>query len=321
MTLLDFGKAGEIVHTGIALVELACWDIIGKACGQPVYNLLGGKVRDTVPAYANGWYTVERTPAEFASAATRVLDRGYKGMKFDPFGNGDLELTREQFHTSMDLIEAVASVAGTRAQIMLEMHGRFTPAQAREIARHVEKYSPAWIEEPTRPGDIPALMSVRQHTSLPIATGERLYGAQEFVALWQSGAADIVQPDITQCGGILETKKIAAAAETYSMMVAPHNVGGIVSTMAALHLILTLRNGKVLEHFNDFADPGVKLAGSNYPEVVDGVFTAPTGPGWGIELDEDYILAHPPEYVDGRVQDPGLQMFEKEDWSKRGQDA
>jgi galactonate dehydratase len=162
---------------------------------------------------------------------------------------------------------------------------------------------------------------VRQHTSLPIATGERLYGAQEFVALWQSGAADIVQPDITQCGGILETKKIAAAAETYSIMVAPHNVGGIISTMAALHLTLSLRNGKILEHFNDFADPGVKLAGSNYPEVVDGVFHAPTGPGWGVELDEDYILAHPPEYVDGRVQDPGLQMFEKEDWSKRGQDA
>ena len=320
MTLLDFGKPGEVVHTGIALVELACWDIIGKACGQPVYNLLGGKVRDTVPAYANGWYTVERSPEEFAAAASRVLDRGYRGMKFDPFGNGDLELTREQFHSSMDLIEAVASVAGTRAQIMLEMHGRFTPAQAREIARYVEKYNPAWIEEPTRPGDIPALTSVRQHTYLPIATGERLYGAQEFVALWQSGAADIIQPDITQCGGILETKKIAATAETYSMMVAPHNVGGIVSTMAALHLSLTLRNGKVLEHFNDFADPGVKKAGTNYPEVVDGLFHAPEGPGWGIELDEDYILAHPPTIVDGIIQDPGLQMFEKDDWSKRGQD-
>ena len=198
MTLLDFGKAGEVVHTGIALVELACWDIIGKVCGQPVYNLLGGKLNDTVPAYANGWYTVERSPTEFAAAATRVLDRGYRGMKFDPFGNGDLELTREQFHTSMDLIEAVSSVAGTRAQIMLEMHGRFTSAQAREIARCVEKYSPAWIEEPTRPGDIPALTTVRQHTSLPIATGERRgrYRSTGYHAVWRDPG-----DEEDRCGG------------------------------------------------------------------------------------------------------------------------
>ena len=124
------------------------------------------------------------------------------------------------------------------------MHGRFAPHQAREIARIVERYNVGWIEEPVRPSDIPALRSVRQHTSLPIATGERLYGAPEFRELWASGVVDIIQPDITQSGGILEAKKIASTAETYSIMVAPHNVGGIISTMAGLHLTLTLRNGK-----------------------------------------------------------------------------
>ena len=188
MTLLDFGKPGEVVYTGLALVELAFWDIIGKACGQPVYRLLGGQARDRVPAYANGWYTVERSPEQFAEAARRVMERGYRGMKFDPFGNGDLELERPEFYKSLDLIEAVASVAGTTAQIMLEMHGRFAPHQAREIARIVERYNVGWIEEPVRPSDIPALRSVRQHTSLPIATGERLYGAPEFRELWASGA-------------------------------------------------------------------------------------------------------------------------------------
>ena len=321
MTLLDFGKPGEVVYTGLALVELAYWDIIGKACGQPVYRLLGGQARDRVPAYANGWYTVERSPEQFAEAARRVMERGYRGMKFDPFGNGDLELERPEFYKSLDLIEAVANVAGTTAQIMLEMHGRFAPHQAREIARMVERYNVGWIEEPVRPSDIPALRSVRQHTSLPIATGERLYGASEFRELWASGSVDIVQPDITQCGGILEAKKIASTAETHSVMVAPHNVGGIISTMAGLHLTLTLRNGKILEHFNDFADPFVKQAGSNYPEVVDGYFPIPDGTGWGVELDEHFIRSNPPESVNGVVADPGLDMFSNADWARRGQDA
>ena len=235
MTLEDFGKPGEVVYTGLALVELAFWDIIGKSCNQPVYKLLGGQVKDKVQAYANGWYTVERSPEQYAAAAEKVLDKGYKAMKFDPFGNGDLELERPEFYRSLDLIEAVATVAGTQAQIMIEMHGRFAPLQAREIARFIEKYNIGWIEEPVRPGDIPALKSVRQHTSLPIATGERLYGAPEFRELWNSQSVDVLQPDITQSGGILETKKIASTAESYSIMVAPHIVGGIVSTMAALH--------------------------------------------------------------------------------------
>ncbi len=321
MTLLDFGKPGEVVYTGLALVELAFWDIIGKVTKQPVYRLLGGQVKDRIPAYANGWYTVERSPEQFAAAAKRVIERGYRGMKFDPFGNGDMELERQEFYRSLDLIEAVASVAGTRAQMMIEMHGRFAPHQAREIARHIEKYNVAWIEEPTRPGDVPALARVRSHTSLPIATGERLYGAPEFREIWAGGNVDIIQPDITQCGGMLETKKIASTAETRSIMVAPHNVGGIISTMAALHLSLTLRNAKVLEHFNDFADPQVKKAGAGYPEVVDGWFPVPTKPGWGVELDEAFIKANPPRRSEsGAIADPGLNMFTNPDWAKRGQE-
>jgi galactonate dehydratase len=321
MTLLDFGKPGEVVYTGLALVELACWDIIGKATNQPVYRLLGGQVIDRVPAYANGWYTVERTPEGFAEAAQKVVARGYRGMKFDPFGNGDLELEREEFYRSLDLIEAVAAVAGTRAQIMIEMHGRFAPHQAREIARAIEHLNIGWIEEPTRPGDVPALASVRQHTSLPIATGERLYGAPEFREIWSSGNVDVLQPDITQTGGILEAKKIASTAESYSIMVAPHNVGGVISTMAALHLCLTLRNTKILEHFNDFADPHVKNAGDYYPEVVDGYFPVPDKPGWGVEINEEFIANNPPDYINGVIADPGLNMFENANWAERGQEG
>jgi galactonate dehydratase len=167
---------------------------------------------------------------------------------------------------------------------------------------------------------VPALDRVRGHTSLPIATGERLYGAPEYREIWAGRNVDIIQPDITQCGGVLETKKIASTAEAYSIMVAPHNVGGIVSTMAALHLSLTLRNAKVLEHFNDFADPHVKKAGSGYPEVKDGFFPVPSEPGWGIELDEDFIKSNPPARTpSGAIADPGLNMFSNPDWAKRGQ--
>ena len=319
MTLLDFGKPGEVVYTGLALIELAFWDIIGKYCETPVYKLLGGKVKEKIPAYANGWYTVERDPQQFAEAAQRVVDKGYIGMKFDPFGNGDLELSREEFYKSMDLIEAVASVAGNKAQIMLEMHGRFAPHQAREIAKAVEQYNPAWLEEPTRPGDLSALKSVREHTHLPIATGERLYGAPEFRELWNLGAVDIIQPDITQTGGLLEAKKISSIAENYSIMVAPHNVGGIISTTASVSLVFTLRNGKIVEHFNDFADPHVKKAGSNYPEVEDGYFSLPKGHGWGVELNEDYIKDNPPEKFKDIILDPGLNMFKDSEWNQRGQ--
>lgn len=319
MTLLDFGSAGEVVMTGLALVEMACWDIIGKEANLPVYQLLGGKVRDSVPAYANGWYTVERETEEFIKAAKRVIAKGYRGMKFDPFGNGDLELSRGEFMKSIELIEAVRDTIGFGNQMFIEMHGRFAPHQAVEIAKAIEPFKPDWIEEPCRPEDLGALKYVASQTHLPIATGERLYRASQFRDLFEQRSVHVIQPDLNQCGGLLEVKKIAATAETYSVVVAPHNVGGIISTTAALHLMATLRNGKILEHFNDFVDESIQACGSPYPKVVDGQFALPTGPGWGVTLDMDFIRANAAKAVDGVIQDPGLNMFEDENWNVRGE--
>jgi len=319
-TLLDFGKAGEVVYTGLAMVEMAFWDIIGKFTNQPVYKLLGGKVQEKVPAYANGWYTGERTPESFSKAAAQVVEKGYKALKFDPFGNGDLELSRSEFFKSIEIIEAVSDAITDDMQMMIEMHGRFAAHQAVEIAKKIEGLNIGWIEEPVRPSDNPSLKKVRSQTYLPIATGERLYGASEYREIWADGFVDIIQPDITQCGGIFETKKIASTAEIYSIMVAPHNVGGVVSTLAALHLCFTLRNTKILEHFNDFADTYVKETANFYPEVQGGFFNLPDKPGWGVELNEDFILAHPPEKNEkGLMLDPGLNMFVNAEWAQRGQ--
>lgn len=310
----DFARAGEIAMSAIAIVEMACWDIVGQALGVPVYQLLGGAVRQRIPAYANGWYTVERTPAEFHAAAQKVVARGYRALKVDPFGAGFYELTRAEKLRSIALIEAVRDAVGPEVEILVEMHGRFNPATAVELARELARFAPGWFEEPVPPENLRALKKVADAVAplgVPVATGERLHTAYEFRELFEQQAADIIQPDITHCGGILATKKLAAWAEAYYMLVAPHNVGGPVATAAALHLAACTPNFKIQEHFNDFADAWVQGAASGLPPVdpSDGCFALPEGPGLGIRLDEEFIAAHPREQV-------FFNLFE-EDWHRR----
>ena len=293
----DYARAGEIAMSAIATIEIACWDIIGKALGQPIYKLLGGAVRDKIKAYANGWYTVERTPEEFHAAAKRVLDKGYRALKFDPFGAGFYELERAEKVGVVALVEAVRDAVGPDNEILLEMHGRFNPATAIEMARELERFQPSWIEEPVPPENLAALKKVAEKVTIPIATGERLHTRYDYRQLFELQAADIIQPDITHFGGLLETKKLAAWAEAYYILVAPHNVGGPVSTAAALHLAASTPNFKIQEHFNDFAEDWVKAAAPGNPEVVDGYFALPQGPGLGIKLDEAVLKEHPQQNI------------------------
>ena len=148
-----YGRAGEIAMTGIALLEIACWDIVGKALGQPVYRLLGGAVRDKIKAYANGWYRVERTPEAWYEAAKEVTDKGYLALKFDPFGSGFYEFTRKEKLLSISLVEAVYDAVGPDVELLIEMHGRFNPVTAAEIIRDLAEFRPAWVEEPVSAGE------------------------------------------------------------------------------------------------------------------------------------------------------------------------
>jgi galactonate dehydratase len=289
----EYARAGQIAMSALAVLEMACWDIVGKALDQPVYRLLGGPVRDRIKAYANGWYTVERTPEEFQAAARRVVDAGYRALKLDPFGAGAWTLEPEERRRSIGLVEAVRDAVGPDAEILVEMHGRFTPAEAVSIARDLEPFRPSWIEEPVPPENLPALKKVSDRVTIPVATGERIHVRDEFRELFELQAADVVQPDLTMCGGIAETRRIAAWAEAYYVLVAPHNVGGPVSTAAALHLAAVLPNFAIQEHFNDFAEAYVKAAAAGNPEVTDGAFALPQGPGLGVTLDEDVIGEHP----------------------------
>lgn len=305
----DYGRAGEIVATGISVIEIACWDIIGKALNQPVYRLLGGACRDRIKAYANGWYRVERTPEEFHDAAKKVIEKGYKALKFDPFGAGYYELSYQEKLKSVSLVEAVRDAVGPDVEILVEMHGRFSPYTAIEIAAELEQFKPSWVEEPVPPDNIAALAKAADSIKIPVATGERLHNKYEYRELINLQAADILQPDITQTGGFLETKKIAAMGDMCYMTVAPHNVGGPVSTATALHFAACTTNFKIQEHFNDFSEAWVKEAATGCPEVIDGYFSLPDGPGLGMELNEDIIAQHP--YRDG-----SFNLWE-DDWHKR----
>lgn len=310
----DFARASEIMMSAIATIEMACWDILGQALNVPVYQLLGGAVRDRIPAYANGWYTVERSPEEFSAAAKRVVQRGYRGLKLDPFGAGFYELDRKEKRRAISLIEAVRGTVGPDIDIFVEMHGRFNAPTAIQMINELAPFNPGWFEEPVPPENLAVLKKVSDAASahgIPIATGERLHTPYEFRELFELQAADIIQPDITHTGGILAAKKIAAWTDAYYMLIAPHNVCGPVGTVAALHLAASTTNFKIQEHFNDFADAWVKGVVEGMPEVdpMDGCFPLPTGPGLGIKLNEDFIAAHP-------HKDVFFDLF-KQDWQYR----
>jgi galactonate dehydratase len=291
----EYGRAGEITQTALAAIDLACHDLMGQATGQPVWRLLGGRFRDRVPAYANGWYQGDRDPEVVARFAGEVVARGYRGLKIDPFGAATAELGHAELGLAADIIAAVRDAVGPETELMVEMHGRFTAATAVRVARALEPWSPAWIEEPVPPYNPAGLRQVRAGTWLPVATGERLHVLAEFRELFEGGLVDIVQADLTHFGGFTGLGKLAGWADAYDLLLAPHNVCGPVGTAANLHLAVATANYQVLEHFNDFADPWVAELVDSPPRVdpADGCFAVPTGPGLGVCLDREAAGRHP----------------------------
>jgi len=291
----DYGRAGEVTQTALACFDQACYDLMGQELGQPVWRLLGGAFRDRVPAYANGWYQGERTPASYSALAKTVVDFGYRALKVDPFGAATAELTPAQLDTAVAIIAAIRETVGPSIGLMLEMHGRFTAATALKVADAVAPYRPEWIEEPVPPYYPAAFRQIRAGTNLAIATGERIHVLPEFREYFEDGTIDVVQADLTHFGGITAIRKLAAWADAYGVLMAPHNVCGPVGTAANLHFAIACPNYKVLEHFNDFADPWVHdlVTGSPRIDPEDGCFALPTEPGLGVKLNPEAIAAHP----------------------------
>ena len=289
----DQYQGGPTILTAISGVEIALWDLIGKASGEPVFKLLGGQAHDRLPAYANGWYGGANSPKEYASKASEVVSAGYTALKFDPFGVAWLEMTPAEMSVAEERVAAVREAVGDEVQLMIEVHGRLSAGCAIEMGQRLIPYRPAWYEEPVTPHSLDLLHEVKQALPFPIAAGERLYMLEEFDRLTAMQACDIVQMDLAHCGGLAMGKKIAALATERSLRVSPHCSIGPVALCAALHFDWSTKNASIQENFGDYDVPWRHDFVHGWNPCQNGFYAVPTGPGLGIELDASVCLAHP----------------------------
>ncbi len=295
MAYTDFGsKRGSMdLYSAISGIEQACWDIVGKATGQPVYNLLGGAFRTKIRVYANGW-AGDRDPDQVAGQARAVVAKGFTALKFDPFpGPWRAYIDRKEEEMAVARVKAVREAVGPGVEILVEVHRRLAPMRAIHVARLMEPYAPFWFEEPVSVHDLSGLGEVKGAIALPVVTGEELYTKAEFQEVIARRAADILNPDVCNSGGILELREIAAMAEPYHIAVSPHNYNSTTVGLAAtLQASAGMPNFLITEYFVNFEEMGRSIARSPFT-VEQSYIALPTAPGLGIDLDEDALRRHP----------------------------
>ena len=289
-------------YSAISGLEQAMWDLQGQRLGAPVHELLGGRVRDRIRVYANGWAR-SGSHEELAASARAVVDRGFTAMKFDPVpGPWRTFISREQEREAIERVRIVREAVGPDIEIVVEIHRRLAPMHAIRVARGVEKFAPYWFEEPVLAENIDALAAARREINIPVVTGEELYTKHEFRAVFEQQAADIINPDVCNVGGILELKEIAAMAEPYFVAVSPHNYNSTTVGLAAtLQAAATMPNFVITEYFVNLEGFGREIADVPF-EVEDSYIRVPDRPGIGIALDEEALARHayeafPPRHI------------------------
>ncbi|MBW2059706.1 MAG: mandelate racemase/muconate lactonizing enzyme family protein [Deltaproteobacteria bacterium] len=292
----DFaGRRGAMdLFCAVSSIEQALWDIVGKSLGTPVYNLLGGPCRDRIRVYANGWYAGARTPEELARMAAETVKSGFTALKFDPFpGPWRLFISQADEKAAAENMRAVRYAVGPDIDILVEVHRRLAPMHAIRVARMIQEFNPFWYEESVPSDNLDAMVEVRRATGLPVVTGETLYTKNAFREVLEKRAADILNPDVASCGGILELKEIAAMAEPHYVGVAPHNYNSTTVALAStIQVAATIPNFLITEYFVNFAEPGDAIS-VNPLRVEGGYIKIPTGPGLGLEIDEDALWRYP----------------------------
>jgi galactonate dehydratase len=285
-----FWRGGPVLGSAISALDQALWDIKGKALGVPVYELLGGEYRHKVKVYTWIW-TRSNTPEECAEEAVRLKEQGFRAAKFTPFEGCGPEFDRGHGKRVEARVKAVREAVGDDFAIAVDGHGRLNPVNAVEMAKRIEPYGILFFEEPVLPEYPEAMAEVRRVARIPIATGERLFTRYPFRDLLTRQAVDVVQPDICTVGGIMEAHKIASMAEAFMVSIAPHNPLSPLATVVALHLDTVVPNFLIQEVQQG---PGREQILTAPAEVVeDGYMRCPTGPGWGVELNEELLRAHP----------------------------
>ena len=290
-----YTEGGQIHMAAVSAIEVACWDIVGKSLGKPVHELLGGKVRDRVRVYANGWYRTDRTPETFAAAARDVAGRGYTALKFDPFGGAWRVQERREEDLSIAIVEAVRDAVGPDVDLMIEGHERFSVSTALRIADRLVEFRPAWFEEPVHHQQIGAMVEVARRSPVPIATGESFTSLGQFADLLAHDVVHILQPEPLYLGGLWRTRQVAAMADAHHAVVAPHNAQGPVCSAIAVTLGACTPNFYVQESFDEFNASWTQEIVDRPIVPKDGYVDIPAGPGLGIELDWERLAAHPYE--------------------------
>ena len=287
-----YWKGGPVLMSAISGIEMAMWDIMGKYFNTPVYTFFGGKIRDKVKMYANGWFSGAKEPHEFAEKARKTVALGVKALKWDPFGKSHMTITNEDMQKAIDTVGAVREAVGNKVDLLIECHGRFNPYTAIEISKELAPFKPMLMEEPCPPDNISAIAQVKKKSQIPVSAGERVYSIYGFEDLFAKNAVDIAQPDMFHAGGMAETKKIAAMAESKHIPVSFHNPSGPVSNTAILQLAAATPNFLIHEiMIND----GSFRKNITNEEVVfdDGYILINDKPGLGIDVNEEEIIKRP----------------------------
>jgi galactonate dehydratase len=303
----SYWRTGAVFRTALGAIDAALLDIKGKALGVPVFELLGGKQRDRIACYANHWFFGSSTPDQYAANARKAVAMGYRALKWDPFGVADLEMTPRQRRETIDIVAAVRDAVGPDIDLMLDVHGRLNVPTAIAMCRELAPYNLRWIEEPTPPESIDALVDVRRASPVPIAAGERWFEPAKFLEALSKKAVDILQPDVSHAGGLSEVKRIAHMAHIDYIPVAPHNPVGPVMNAMTLHTSVAIPNFSIFETVSVDVPWRKELVRETL--VFDkGDLLAPTAPGLGVELIEEACAKFPYEATNLPLYDGSINV-------------
>lgn len=286
---------GHIHRTAIAAIEVACWDILGKSLGVPVHQLLGGRVRDSVLGYANGWYRAERTPEAFLDAAKAVVAKGFRAMKLDPFGTAQGFIAEPELDLAEQILTALREGLPAHTLLLIDVHARFTETEAIRAANRLAHLDLYWWEEPTTRDRQETVHAVGHASPIRVATGEMYDTVGQFFTLAEGGGVNIFQPEPMSLGGIGNSMAVARLAQAHGSYIAPHQSGGPVATAVCLQLAACVENFLIQEHFDAFNEPWTRDLVSWHPAIdpSNGHLSLPDAPGLGIELNDEVARAHP----------------------------